>query len=64
MHMMNSSMGGNGNQVAEGSRDGSASNVNSRSDGAGAGAAAVGHAREGNGVAGEESEGSYLKSSE
>ena len=72
MHMMNNSMGGNGNQAgggmseygkAEGSRDGSAMNLNTRSDGSQAGAPTLGHAREGNGVAGEDSEASYLKSS-
>lgn len=74
MQMMNNSMGGNGNQTAgnmseygkpEGSRDGTPTNLNTRNDGPQVGASTLGHAREGNGaVAGEDSEASYLKSSE
>jgi hypothetical protein len=73
MHVMNSSIGGNGNQSggsmaeygkAEGSRDGSATSLNTRNDGPQAGPSTLGHAREGNGVAGEEAEASYLKNSE
>lgn len=73
MQMMSNSMGGNGNQTAgnmseygksEGSRDGTPTNLNTRNDGPQVGGSALGHAREGNGVSGEDSEASYLKTSE
>jgi len=74
MHMMNnSSMGGNGNQASggmadygkpEGSRDGNQANMNMRNDGPPAGASSLAHPGEGNGAAGEDSEASYLKSSD
>jgi hypothetical protein len=73
MQMMNNAMGGNGNQASgnmseygkpEGSRDGTPTNLNTRNDGPQVGTSTLGHSREGNGVAGEDSEASYLKSSE
>ncbi|XP_024370896.1 uncharacterized protein [Physcomitrium patens] len=73
MHMVNSSMGGNGNQTGgnvseygkpEDSREGTPTSLNTRNEGPQAGASPLGQAREGNGAPGEDSEASYLKSSE
>nr|PNR42042.1 hypothetical protein PHYPA_016871 [Physcomitrium patens] len=73
MHLVKNSTGGNGNQTGgsvseygkpEESREGTPTSLSTRNDGPQAGASPLGQAREGNGAAGEDSEASYLKSSD